>query len=100
MNSSLKQELLDAIEKRDIQSFQSILAKKKIDINGKDILTKNIHDIQNLFFHKIKSNKFDISFPETTFMYCNDKYMLSCELKKSKMSPLFVAIKKQNIEIV
>lgn len=48
----------------------------------------------------IKSNKFDINFPETTFMYCNDKYTMSCELEKSKMAPLFIAIKKQNIEIV
>ena len=42
--------LLKASEEGDIKSVQSLLAQKNIDINCKDILTKNIHDIQYLFF--------------------------------------------------
>ena len=49
------QETLNAFIGCDIKTVQSILAKKEFDINCKDILTKNIHDIQNLFFfHKIQ----------------------------------------------
>ena len=50
MSFSKTDKLLKASKEGDIKSVQSLLAKKKIDINCKDFLTKNIHDIQYLFF--------------------------------------------------
>ena len=54
MSSSDIQEFLEASGSYTLTYVQELLSKKGISVNCKDILIKNINDIQNLFFHKIQ----------------------------------------------